>query len=156
MALKSNFSIFIINCLRDKYRQHTLKKSGIFRPPQPQVTMKTRIAFALLLSAVLVSSPFSAHAQEMTKQDYLEKSRKQKTAGFILLGGGVAVLGIGAIVSATNAVGYTVSCIGLNCSQAAEEGIQTGGAIMLVGGLAVVGSIPLFVSAGNNRKKPLK
>jgi hypothetical protein len=115
--------------------------------------MKTRIAFALLLSAVLVSSPFFAHAQEMTKQDYLEKSRKQKTAGFILLGGGVAVVGIGAIVSATNAVGLTVSCIGLNCSQAAEEGIQTGGAIMLVGGLAIVGSIPLFVSAGNNRKK---
>ena len=115
--------------------------------------MKTHIALALLISALLVSTTFIASAQEMTKQDYLEKSRKQKTAGFILLGGGVAVVGIGAIVSATNAVGLTVSCIGLNCSQAAENGLEAGGVIMLVGALSVAGSIPLFISAGNNRKK---
>lgn len=115
--------------------------------------MKTHIALAFLISALLVSTPFIASAQEMTKQDYLEKSRKQKNTGFILLGGGTAFVGVGAIVIATNTVSYTITCIGLNCSQAAGNGVEAGGVMILIGALSAAASIPHFISAGNNRKK---
>jgi hypothetical protein len=115
--------------------------------------MKTHLALAFLISAMWAVAPFIASAQEMTKQDYLEKSRKQKNTGFILLGGGAALFAVGTIVSVNSGVNYATSCLGANCSSSAEDGFTAGGVMMLVGALSAVGSIPLFISAGNNRKK---
>jgi hypothetical protein len=115
--------------------------------------MKTHIALAFLISALLVSTPFIASAQEMTKQDYLEKSRKKTKAGAILLGGGIVLFSIGGTLMAVSGLDQLTSCIGGNCSSGAEDGFAAGTVMMWVGGLSVVGSIPLLISAGNNRKK---
>lgn len=69
-----------------------------------------------------------------TKQDYLKKSRTQKTWGFLLLGGGLATAIVGTTLSGTYA-------------EDAGKWMQVGG------GVLVLSSFPLFIASSNNRKK---
>jgi len=77
----------------------------------------------------------SASAQVMSKQDYLDKSRKQKTIGFILLGSSVVMIGTGVYLYNYKDGYYEV--LGLY-----GAGFYTG-----------VASIPLFVKSRKNAKK---
>ncbi|MDI1322803.1 MAG: hypothetical protein PSV36_08640 [Algoriphagus sp.] len=113
--------------------------------------MKTRMKWAVLLSAFWIGLFSQTFAQEMSKQDYLDKSRNQKTTGFILLGGGVAMIAVGSILFADDAVDTAISCTYLNCSSG--SGIESGMVISAVGGLAILGSIPVFISSGKNARK---
>jgi hypothetical protein len=115
--------------------------------------MKTQIFWVLLLSAFLIGFSSQTFAQEMNKQDYLDKSRRQKTTGFILLGGGVTLLVVGSIIYMTNGVELVGSCIGLNCSSSAANGVGSGVAMITIGGLAALGSIPFFISSSKNINK---
>lgn len=107
--------------------------------------------WAVLLSAFWIGLFSQTLAQEMSKQDYLDKSRNQKTTGFILLGGGVAMIAVGSILFADDAVDTAISCTYLNCSSG--SGIESGMVISAVGGLAILGSIPVFISSGKNARK---
>jgi len=75
----------------------------------------------------------------LNKQDYLKKSKNQKTIAWVLLGGGVA-LGTGAIIWGTSNIFST--------SSGPDILLVTGGACML-------GSIPLFIASSRNKKKGL-
>jgi hypothetical protein len=108
--------------------------------------MKTRFIFSVLITALLMGNLQQATAQEMGKQDYLEKSRKQKTAGFIMLGGGTLLATSGIILFSENFVLF-------GASEAEDRALGVGSAMFLVGGLAALGSIPLFISSSANATK---
>lgn len=105
----------------------------------------------LLLSLLLTVSTasFSQYADTTVTQlakDYLQKSNKQRTAGWILLGGGAGLTGIGIIVTATTALGDLIE---------GDEGSSGGPILMFTGLVSMVGSIPLFLAAGKNRRKAM-
>ena len=76
--------------------------------------------------------------QSLTRQDYLKKSKNQKTAAWILLGGGFA-LAVGASILDVSSDWYKSETPYL-------VAISAGCASML-------GSIPLFIAAGRNKRK---
>ena len=97
----------------------------------------------LIISLLLIIVAANSFAQQTitapspTKTDYLKKSKSQKTAAWIMLGGGIALAVGGAAVDASNWE-------------------SSGGDVMIVIGAAcVVGSIPLFIAAGKNKRKGL-
>jgi hypothetical protein len=114
--------------------------------------MRTHIIWVVLLSAFLIGFSSQTFAQEMSKQDYLDKSRRQKTTGFILLGGGVALFLVGSVKLLVSGTESVISCV-TGCSSVDESGMNSGAAIALIGGLATLGSIPFFISSGKNVKK---
>ncbi len=83
-------------------------------------------------------------AQPLTADDYLEKSKKQKSTGWVLLGGGTAL--------------SVIAIIGMKASSNAssDASLNTLGDISawaiagFVGSLAMMGSIPLFIASGRN------
>ena len=81
----------------------------------------------------------SVFSQQMpvVQTDYLQKSKNHKTAGWILLGGGSALL-ITGIMSGKNT---------------SIDNWDTLGLIIIAGGGAVFGSIPLFVTSAINKRK---
>ena len=95
------------------------------------------ILILLIFSAVNSSSQPKTTASSLTKTDYLQKSKRQKTAAFIMLGGGMAVLLAGVIIEATN------------------WDSSVGNVLASVGALSEVGSIPLFIASAKNKKKAM-
>ena len=86
---------------------------------------------------------------------FMEKSRGQKTAAWVLLGGGVAMTVIGSVVY-SNAYNRnweedpwgTALTMGMNTD-------PTGAIIATAGVLVAAGSIPLFIASGKNKKNAL-
>ena len=70
----------------------------------------------------------------ITKEDYLKKSKNQKTAAFILLGAGATMIAI----AAPGNVSFDILPV-----------LAIGGA----GG--ILGSIPLFIASGKNKKRAM-
>lgn len=106
---------------------------------------KILLGLAMLLMCISAFSQQKEPVQPYTKQDYLQKSKNQKTVGWVLLGGGTAIAITGIIV-------------GSNAEPA--EGIMetsTGediGIALLVGGLAAdLISVPFFIGSANNARK---
>lgn len=98
-----------------------------------------------LASATAVSQ-YADTAATMLAKDYLRKSNKQKTAGWILLGGGAGLAGIGIIVTATTGLGDLID---------GDDGSSGGPILMFIGLAGMVGSIPFFIAAGKNRRKAM-
>ena len=75
-------------------------------------------------------------APQLTKQEYLKKSKTQKTLGWILMGAGIVSTGVGSIQVNPN------------------YGSNTNRSGLLIVGLAAIGtSIPLFIASVKNRRK---
>lgn len=102
------------------------------------------ITVLMMLMVLLASHASSAQ----TKDDYLTKSKHQKTAAWIMLGGGWG-LGIAGGIVATHGVTQ------INSGQPDKVGnnIGNGALLILTGGAAMLGSIPLFLAAGKNKRK---
>jgi hypothetical protein len=91
--------------------------------------------------------------QSIQKTDYLRKSRNQKTAAWILLGGGIAMTITGAVIynhaynkAAEEDPFGTLVSLGTN--------VNPGGAVLAtVGLLSTVSSIPLFIASGKNKRR---
>lgn len=81
-----------------------------------------------------------------TNQDYLQKSKHQKTAAKILLGGGGVLFFTGSLI-ALNDIGNLFS--GKVNNPALAE------ILLLTGGAAMVTSIPLFIASSKNKKKAM-
>lgn len=96
-----------------------------------------RILFLLAVAGCLVFGTATAQS----KEDYLQKSRNQRTAGWIMLGGGVV---LGAVGAAT----FNNSDFLNN-----DSGSNTGGWLFVIGGATALGSIPFFISSAHNARK---
>lgn len=95
----------------------------------------------LLISLLFIISTFRSISQNtLTKQDYLKKSKNQKTAAWVMLGGGLTVA-VGAAI-------LDVSGDWTKSDTPYMVAVYTGGASML-------GSIPLFIAAGKNKRKAM-
>lgn len=116
--------------------------------------MKKFICFALFLSGVLNAfSQQAITAGSTTKTDFLTKSKGQKTAAWVCLGGGVALVTVAGILSANDfkkivffpPPGYKPP----KNNAPAELVCGIGGT------LAMIGSIPLFISAAKNKHRSM-
>ncbi len=102
----------------------------------------------LLMMLIILLTAHSLFAQ--TKDDYLLKSKHQKTAAWVMLGGGTTlfiVSGIIGIHGFANLLNGEVDKAGNNVGLAGLLGI-TGTAAML-------GSIPLFISSSKNKHRAM-
>jgi hypothetical protein len=102
--------------------------------------------FILCLSLLAVStvsfSQQTKSSQLLTGEDYLRKSKKQKTAAWLMLGGG-ALLFTG---------GYTLMIYeGLEGDGVHSSAFTVYRTAFYLGGLSMLGSIPLFISAAENK-----
>ena len=105
--------------------------------------MKKSILYFLLLALPAVS--FCQKTNDTipaVKTDYLLKSKNQKTAAWVLLGGGTALIGIGFLIGDSKNATF----------DDAGTGVVLGG----IGFLSAVGSIPLFIASGKNKRKAMK
>jgi hypothetical protein len=103
--------------------------------------MKPILSTTLLFLSLQVFSQETNPAQSLTKQDYLKKSKSQKTTASVLLGSGVLAGGIGL------AAGAGSVCVG--CPEKPKD--QSGWVI--AGGTLMVSSIPFFIASSKNKKK---
>ena len=98
---------------------------------------KVTIYILLLMVATTTFSQQNPSSPTLTKQDYLKKNKNQKTAAWVMLGGGLA-LGVG------------------GAAWAGSDWEASGpGALMVIGGASVIGSIPLFIASGKNKRKAM-
>ena len=89
-----------------------------------------------MVFAFNVSSQQIKNNEQKPPSDYLEKSKRQKTTGLILLGGGV--------------IAFTGGAIAMEHSQSKGENEFP----FVVGGLAMtLTSIPFFISSASNKHK---
>ena len=98
---------------------------------------KIKLLLLLSLFTISASAQQTTSAPTPTKSDYLKKSKKQKTIAFFLAGGGsIAWLA------------------GVSKYMNQGDNIDGGGeAAMIIGGTAVLASIPLFIISSKNKKK---
>lgn len=86
---------------------------------------------------------FNCFCQSVESTDYLKKSKKQKTAAWVLLGVGVLSTALGSVQ--TNPTGYW-----------GGETTHSNNTVLLIVGAAAIGSsIPLFIAASKNKKKAM-
>lgn len=104
--------------------------------------LNTLIALSLLICTNTIQAQNANNLnQNETKNFFLEKSRHQKSAGWILLGTGTA-MACGGLIGFGNS---------WDTGSPTETDIY--GFVFLTGIIANLTSIPFFLSAGNNRKK---
>lgn len=97
-----------------------------------------------MLTLSLIAIAIASFSQ-LSSDEYLTKSHHQKTVAWIMLGGGVGLTALGVAVSQANTVDYALG----NSSNH-----NTAGTILAVSGVAsTLGSIPMFISAGHNKRK---
>jgi hypothetical protein len=102
--------------------------------------MKKFIICALLMGMAATSFCQETNpTQPRTKQDYLKKSKDQKTAAWVLLGGGTVMIGTGFLIGARK--------------ESSFDDAATGAIIAVVGVFSAIGSIPLFIASGRNKRK---
>lgn len=103
--------------------------------------MKKIILFTMLLtmSATSFSQPTTETAT--VKTNYLQKSKNQKTTAWVLLGGGAALILVGDLIG--------------NNKESSFSDAGTGVVIAGVGALSMLGSIPLFIASGKNKRKAM-
>lgn len=107
--------------------------------------------FAALWICINTTGSFAQQAKPGNTPDYsayIQKSKKQKTAAWILLGGGAAMGMSGLLITATELNDNWWDVI------VEEQNISPAGEILFYTGVAaMIGSIPLFIGSTKNRKK---
>jgi hypothetical protein len=101
----------------------------------------------IMIYVLMLAFPVSSFCQKTddsvpsVQKDYLQKSKHQKTAAWILLGGGTALMVTGIIVGSGEDA-YITDAVG-------------GAAVAGIGLLSTIASIPLFIASGKNKKKAM-
>lgn len=115
--------------------------------------MKRMCLSCLLLSIMIqLSAQYADTTAHKMTNDYLRKSKNQRTAGWILLGGGAIMTLIGSITAANEVGDELVNLFDPAATHRKNAG--TGATIVaMTGVLSMVGSIPLFIASGKNRRK---
>src|SRR5665647_1373298 len=112
-----------------------------------------KIIFLLIFVAATAScfSQTTGNTAPVIEKNYLQKSKNQKTAAWILLGGG-AVINI--IAFATFPKDYVfIDLWGNSNSPSTESRANTSGWLSVVGTASMLASIPFFISARVNKKR---
>ena len=110
-------------------------------------------AIACAMIMLVTSSLFSqllTPKTPLTQQDYLEKSKRQKTAGKVLSIGGAGLIATGLSIPAGDLI--DPFCSGWFCSDEREND-EIKGSFILAGTVTLLSSIPLFIIAGKTKKK---
>ena len=105
--------------------------------------MKKSIIYFMLFALPVIS--FCQKTNDTVpsiKTDYLVKSKNQKTAAWVLLGGGSALIGIGFLIG--------------DSKNSTFDDAATGAVLGGIGFLSTIGSIPLFIASGKNKRKAMK
>lgn len=101
--------------------------------------MKTISIFLVIL---FVSLQSFGQNQPLSKEDYLQKSKNQKTTGWILLAGGTT-MAVAGLISMSNQDFWS-----------SDNSDYDAAGILFLGGLAVdLASIPFFISSAKNARK---
>ena len=111
-----------------------------------------KLLLIVILLLVVSTASFSQWADTSSaihETDYLRKSKNQKTAAWILLGGGALVTTVGIAVGLAETTEAVLGAF----SGEEQSSFSAGAALTLTGLVAMVGSIPLFIAAGKNRRK---
>jgi len=87
-------------------------------------------------------------SQTISHDEYLKKSKNQKTGAWLLLGGGSALVVIGLVSTSTEDVANYVF-------GGDKTGFNTGLVLFYTGVLSGLGSIPLFIASARNKKKAM-
>jgi hypothetical protein len=103
--------------------------------------MKKTLIFLILLLFMTKGFSQTTPNTPFTKEDYLQKSKNQKTTGWVFLSAGIAITAVGVI--------------GFNNTYDdwSDNSTDTYGALILSGPLIALGSIPFFISSGSNARK---
>jgi len=89
------------------------------------------------------------------KTGYLKKSKNQKTAAWVLLGGGFALSTTSVLLASPKVTeDYGNIFVGVFSGEPIPQNNYTAENILLVTGTAaMLGSIPLFIASGKNKKR---
>jgi hypothetical protein len=108
-------------------------------------------ALFLLMLIATATCGFSQHINNIKPTvniDYVQKSKHQKIAAWILLGGGVILTtaGTAKVISNTNLDPFNGEPL---------YKANSGDVLILVGTASMVGSIPLFIASSRNKRKAI-
>lgn len=119
--------------------------------------MKKVIVYILLIFPTAIFCQSTTNDLPTVTTDYLKKSRNQKTGAWVLLGGGFALTTTSILIATPKAAeDLTYGFGGFLSGEPAPQNDYTAESILLVTGTAVMlGSIPLFIASGKNKKKAL-
>jgi hypothetical protein len=95
--------------------------------------------FLFFLAVTYANCMFSQSTNTPVRTDYLQKSKNQKTAAWVCLGGGAALI----------ATGFLVGDRSNSSFSEAGTGVVVGG----IGFIGTIVSIPLFIASGRNKRK---
>ena len=116
---------------------------------EAHLPLNLKVMKKLVLFFVLSMISFAGYSQsekhDFSKEHYLQKSKNQRTAGWVLLGAGAGIGLIGAIVSAE---ALTEDWF-FGDSKKSDTGLILGA----VGAASSLASIPFFISASKNSRK---
>lgn len=105
-----------------------------------------KITILLLLMILLTSHCLPAQ----TKDTYLLKSKRQKTAAWIMVGGGTTLFFVGGIIGAHGFFDLLTGQF-----EEANNNIGLAGILAITGGAAMLGSIPLFIASSKNKHRAM-
>lgn len=106
------------------------------------------ISFLICISATSQQSD-SIQKPQLTEQNYLQKSKNQKTTAWILLGGGTGMVLVAGVIGAGEAGANVFNAMGGNEIQSTNAD----DILFIAGTAAMLGSIPFFIAAGKNKKR---
>jgi hypothetical protein len=101
-----------------------------------------------LIAVLLLCNCLLAHSQD--RDFLLQKAKKQKKAGVIMLSAGGATALVGTILVFANADKELVNVF---TEDKNDAGFVIGTMMLLTGSASVIGSIPLFIASSKNYKK---
>ena len=110
-------------------------------------------ATMLIISAHSFSQQITAVKTELTKTEYLKKSKNQRATAWILVGGGTALFITGYLIVANNFADEIVTSVTTGQD---DKSTVAGTVMVLTGTAAMLGSIPLFIAAAKNKKRAMK
>ena len=101
-----------------------------------------KLLLIFLFSMVSLGGYSQIEKQDYSKDYYLQKSKNQRTVGWVLLGAGAAVGTVGLIVASDAEWFFDDS-----------DKLGTGLTLFTVGAASTLASIPFFIIAGSNSRK---
>jgi len=117
----------------------------------------TTILFTRYTSSSQQINPYPV----LTKQDYLKKSKNEKTTAWILAGGGLVMssvtLAIAANENAESTTNFltTVADLSTNNDSNTDDKTSLTGIFFYIGAACIISSVPLFISASKNKRKAM-